>query len=158
MRWWFIVALTACSGPEGVLKESATPADVDGDGISATAGDCDDSDPEVSPGNPELCDGRDNDCDDQVDEGATEAFYRDNDDDGFGQSDDRQERCEAPEGYVAVSGDCDDSRIDVYPGATEVCDGVDQDCDAGIDEELSATWYLDADGDGWGTESAWITD
>jgi hypothetical protein len=46
--------------------------------------------------------------------------------------------------------DCDDSDLSVYPGAAEVCDGVDNNCNGAVDEGLLDTWYLDADGDGFG--------
>lgn len=55
---------------------------------------------------------------------------------------------------VTTTRDCDDTDPLVLPGATEVCDGVDQDCNGVRDDGASdvATWYLDEDGDGWGDE------
>jgi plastocyanin len=49
------------------------------------------------------------------------------------------------DGVSGCTLDCDDSRADVHPGATEECDGVDQDCDGIIDE---TTYCYDDDGDG----------
>ena len=53
------------------------------------------------------------------------------------------------DGFMADE-DCDDSLSWVYPDAAEVCDGIDNDCDGTIDEDLERTFYLDADGDGYG--------
>ncbi len=81
-----------------------------------------------------LCDDHDEDCDGLIDEGVTNTFFRDNDDDGYGDPDSTHEACAAPPGWVEYAGDCDDSDAAVYPGATEIEDGVDNDCDGEVDE------------------------
>lgn len=48
------------------------------------------------------------------------------------------------------SDDCDDNDANINPNATEVCDGVDNDCDGEVDEDLATTYFADADGDGYG--------
>ena len=56
------------------------------------------------------------------------------------------------DGYSAAE-DCDDGNAAIHPGATEVCDGVDNNCENGIDEDTAedaATWYADSDGDNYG--------
>jgi hypothetical protein len=94
--------------------------DADGDG-DADATDCDDADPTVFTGAPELCDGLDNDCDGVVpaDESDTDA-----------------------DGQWPCGGDCDDAEPTVYLGAPEACDAVDSDCDGSIVDEFD-----DFDGD-----------
>ena len=55
------------------------------------------------------------------------------------------------DGYTTAT-DCDDGDASVYPGADELCNGADDDCDGEVDEDSadSATWYADTDGDGYG--------
>ena len=48
--------------------------------------------------------------------------------------------------------DCNDSDAVVYPGATEGCDGIDNDCDASVDEGAGTLYYVDTDGDGFGDD------
>ncbi|HMW60251.1 MAG TPA: MopE-related protein, partial [Leptospiraceae bacterium] len=59
--------------------------------------------------------------------------------------------CEAPAGYVVDTTDCEDQQASIHPGAAELCDGLDQDCDGAADDGLSfVNWYTDSDGDGYG--------
>jgi hypothetical protein len=123
--------------------------DADEDGYSAEV-DCNDHDASIHPGAEELCDGVDNDCDEEIDEDLTSVFYRDEDGDGYGDDGSAEALCEAPDGWVSQGEDCDDSRDDVYPGAEEPCDGADNDCDGETDEDGDSIWYQDGDGDGFG--------
>lgn len=127
-------------------------------GYVAIAGDCKDSDPTIFPGAPELCDGKDNNCNGTIDEGLPEniVWYRDRDNDGFGRTTSTKFQCVQPIGYVAIPGDCNDSDPTIFPGATELCDGKDNNCNGTIDEGLSGNivWYQDRDKDGFGRASA----
>lgn len=65
------------------------------------------------------------------------TYYLDRDGDGFGDPSTAVEQCLPPTARHAENGDdCDDTRDDVHPGATEICDDVDQDCDFAVDEGL----------------------
>ncbi|MCB9745531.1 MAG: hypothetical protein H6740_23330 [Alphaproteobacteria bacterium] len=110
--------------------------DGDGDGYAACV-DCDDADGEIHPDADEVCDGVDNNCDGEVDEAtAVDAltFYADLDMDGYGDVDNPTVACTAPSGFVDDATDCDDSADSIYPGAVELCDAVDSDCDGVIGE------------------------
>ena len=130
--------------------------DDDGDGYTENDGDCADNDPDVFPGQPELCNGIDDDCDGQADEDpVSPLWYADLDDDGFGDPTTAVAACTAPTGFVADATDCDDTTGDVSPDAEELCNDIDDDCDGDIDigaTDATATWYLDLDGDGFGTD------
>jgi hypothetical protein len=129
--------------------------DADGDGFDSDE-DCDDSDPTVHPGADEICDEIDNDCDGEVDEDTDETFWGDVDGDGYGDPDVTINACEAPSGYVENADDCDDDDDAQHPGADELCNNEDDDCDGEIDEDDAIdapTWYLDSDGDGYGDQA-----
>jgi len=87
---------------------------------------------------------------------SPQTYYRDYDGDGYGRDDDPLVHCagSAPSGYATEGGDCNDNSEKVYPGATEVCNQVDDDCNGEIDDDaIPVALYPDADGDGYyGTE------
>ena len=128
-----------------VVTECEPPA-----GYVASSDDCDDLDPSSYPGGTETCDEADNNCDGTVDEDVQSTFYLDTDGDGYGDPDISQQACSAPTGTSHLDTDCDDSDPSAHPGGTEVCDGVDQNCDGDIDEGLADEWWPDLDGDGYG--------
>jgi len=126
---------------------------VDADGDNWCAGeDCDDSDPQTNPVSLEVCDGADNNCNGFTDENAVDAqtWYLDADNDGYGAEHLSIAECAAPTGYVDNALDCDDLAPETYPGAAELCDEADNNCDAVVDEGVLSTWYGDGDADGFG--------
>ena len=134
-------------------------ADSDGDGW-ASCEECDDGDATIHPGADEYCDGDDNDCDGTIDEDSAvdaSTWYFDADGDGYGNPRATADACSQPAGYVVNDSDCSDVDADIYPGADEYCNGYDDDCDGTVDEDSAidaATWYLDADGDGYGVSTS----
>jgi hypothetical protein len=173
----FALAVGACGGPAsepagpcGAEAEQVFYEDADGDGYGVAgttryschtpegyalqAGDCDDADAYVHPGAQELCNGVDDDCDGVADGGIVSTWYTDADDDGYGDPLTGIEACEAPDGSVDDGTDCDDSDPNTHPGAVEVCDGDDDDCDGLVDTGEVGSWYPDGDGDGFGDPDA----
>ncbi|HEY5924532.1 MAG TPA: putative metal-binding motif-containing protein [Kofleriaceae bacterium] len=155
-----------CDGPIDEEGMTTFYRDADGDGYGDAAipmqgcgnvagyvlnfGDCDDSRADVHPGATETCDLADNDCDTMIDDNVQTTYYRDADMDGHGNPAVTMAACMPITGYVASNDDCNDARNDVYPGRAEVCDGVDNNCTAGIDEGVQTTYYRDNDVDGYG--------
>ncbi len=126
--------LISCSGgggggDNGGGEPGSVCTDLDDDGYALEGGDCgdvdcNDDDVAVNPGAAELCDGIDNDCDGLKDEGGVcDSSCTDLDGDGY-----------ALEGGDCGDVDCNDNNIVVNPGAVEVCDEVDNDCDGTVDE------------------------
>lgn len=123
--------------------------DNDFDGFTSDV-DCDDNSFSVYPGAIEACDGIDNNCDGQIDENVRSTFYEDSDGDGFGSETNSIDACALPEGFVPLGNDCNDNNAEVFVGAVEICNDIDDDCDGEVDEDLLIGLYLDADGDGYG--------
>ena len=169
--WWEIEVFASC-------------VDGDGDGVFSNCGasrDCDDTSPAVHPGALEICNGIDDNCDSQIDEGyvvgtactvgtgdcarsgvlvcaadgsavvcnvaagTPVTFYWDVDGDGYGDPLSAATQCSVPAGYITVGGDCNDRDPAVHPGAAEICNAVDDNCNAEVDEDAQGE---DSDGDG----------
>lgn len=129
----------SCGGSEG-WTECVEGLPVE-DACNGLNDDCDGAD---------LCDPLASDCDGRIDEGVLPTWWPDADADGRGNPALPIGECEQPPGTVTNADDCDDGRPDVFLGAAEVCDGVDQDCDAMVDDGVLGTWWTDGDGDGYG--------
>ncbi len=116
---------TACDLPGGHVDDSQ---------------DCDDTDPQVNPDATEVCNDRDDDCDDAVDDddpdldaSTASTWYTDADGDGHGVAEEPTVACDAPALHSDVADDCDDGDSSVHPDATESCNGIDDDCDGVAD-------------------------
>jgi len=173
--------------------------------LTSTTGDCNDNNNAINPAAAEICDGIDNNCDGNVDNGVMTTYYRDMDGDGYGNPSNTTQSCSAPTGYVtdntdcddndalekpgqvwykdsdndgyaetgaatitqclrpggykaaveltSTTGDCNDNNNAIKPGAAEVCDGIDNNCDGNVDNGVMTTYYRDMDGDGFGNPS-----
>jgi len=127
-----------------------------GAGYSLNNTDCDDANGSINPGATEICNGLDDDCVGGFDDGLTFLdYYADVDGDGYGQGA-AFGFCEAPgTPYVLLTGDCNDADASINPGATEICNGLDDDCVGGFDDGLTfLDYYADVDGDGYGQGAA----
>jgi hypothetical protein len=88
---------------------------------------------------PEICNGIDDDCDGQIDEGVQNVYYADNDGDGYGAGPEIL-ACSQPPGTSTNNFDCDDTNHMVHPGAPEICgNSIDDNCDGHIDECFTLT-------------------
>ncbi len=116
---------------DGYVSAACCNAGVSG---SPTCGDdCNDAIAGTHPSANEVCNGTDDDCDLTIDEGTTVTVYADSDQDGYGAGTGVL-GCAGAAGTAPLPGDCNDSRVGTHPGATDVCNGADDDCDVAVDE------------------------
>jgi len=116
-------------GPSGLFK-------------AIVGDDCNDLNPWIFAGASELCDGVDNDCDKDTDEDGAMGclwYFQDLDGDGFGSGDPVCRCGAAGPGDSVMTGDCDETVSDVHPGALELCDEQDNDCNGQVDEDFDLT-------------------
>jgi len=130
-------ALAGCPEEDGQDSDTGAQTaelDADNDGFTADV-DCDDDNPDVHPDAVEICDGIDNDCAEGIDFGASDTVrrYLDLDDDGFGDPAQPVDVCPGEDLVSEDNTDCDDQNDAAYPGAPEVCDRADNDCDQAVD-------------------------
>jgi hypothetical protein len=163
LTWYADTDGDAYGDPASTTIACSQPA-----GYVADATDCDDTDSGINPGEDEVCDVAytDENCNGLADDddpttvtGSMLTWYADGDGDGYGDPGTPFTGCLAPAGYLVDDTDCDDTRSGVHPGATEYCDALDadEDCDGladdddpSVDTSTYDTFYIDADGDGYG--------
>src|SRR3990172_2422389 len=120
------VTTEACTQPPGYVSDDT---------------DCDDGNAAINPGATEVCNLVDDNCDGNIDEGVEDIYYQDSDSDTYGNILVNTQACTQPAGYVADDTDCNDSNASINPGATEVCNGLDDNCDGQVDEDLPDICY-----------------
>ncbi len=171
-KWSDGMRKTTCERPDGYFTRAE---------LRDVVGDYDDKNASINPDAEELCNGVDDNCNDQTDECCEmycedadgdghgnpnyaisdciqpdgyvdesfcddcddsdpllvkNTYYRDADGDGYGDRHDTDQACEPPEGYVTDNTDCNDADNSTYPGAAEIEDGKDNNCDGISDADL----------------------
>ena len=141
--------------------QALAPEDIDddGDGQTENEGDCDDNDPEIFTDADETCNGIDNNCSgDETDAIDQSTWYADSDNDSYGDPNATVASCIQPSGYVDNSGDCNDGEALAWTGATDSCDGIDNNCSGDETDAIDqTTWYADSDNDTYGDPTVTVS-
>lgn len=128
-------------------------------GFSLQSGDCNDQDLYVFPGAIESCNQLDDDCDGSIDNTLNlVAYFEDSDGDGYGTGNSLLLCYDPGFGFASLSGDCNDQDDQVNPGQLELCNAIDDDCNAQVDDGLVySVYHIDNDLDGFGgTQTVWL--
>ena len=143
---------------DGFGAGAATNSCVDlGAGYVTNNNDCNNVNPSINPNATEICNSIDDNCDGQIDEGITfTTYYQDFDNDGFGTGDAVTSCTNPGAGWVTNNTDCDDTNGNTFPGATELCNTIDDNCDGQTDEGVQTVYFIDNDGDTYGNPSVSI--
>ena len=119
--------------------------------------DCNDNNANQNAASSEICNGEDDDCDGAIDNGLIFLdFYSDIDGDGFGAGDVISSCTDLGSGYTTNNTDCDDTNSGIYPGAEELCNSIDDNCDGQTDDGTLTVYFIDNDGDTYGNPSVSI--
>ncbi len=141
---------------DGDGRGDACEDDTDGD-LDPNTSDCAPTNPAIHHGAAEVCNGIDDNCNGQIDEWVQTTFYRDNDGDGYGTPSETQQACTRPTGFVTAGTDCNDFNAGIHPGATEICNDLDDNCDGRADEGLATVpMCIDVDADGFGARGSQV--
>jgi len=113
--------------------------------------DCNNNNPAIKPFGAEICNGIDDNCNALIDDGLSFInYYVDSDNDGYGAGSATNSCISLGTGYITNNTDCNNSNASIHPNAVEICNGIDDNCNNLINEELVfLTYYLDADHDGY---------
>lgn len=158
------VSVVSCGAPAGYVTNSSdcNDANVNLNALQVYYADADNdtygsaTDSIVSCGMPLGYVTNNTDCNDaNPNANALQTFFADTDNDTYGDAGNSITSCTMPSGYVSNDTDCDDTEATVFPGAPELCDGLDNNCNLFNDEGLTFTdYYTDADNDTYGTGSS----
>lgn len=133
----------------GTAQSSCIPL---GNSYATNNYDCNNNNPAIKPFAIEVCNGVDDNCNALVDDGLVFVnYFLDTDGDGYGAGT-AVNACSNPgAGYVSNNLDCNNSNPSIKPGATEICNGIDDNCNSLIDDGITfVNYYIDTDSDGYG--------